>query len=248
MRPLVACLVALSLVAADRPQWGEAWGRNMVSPETRLPVDFDPATGRNVRWSVSLGSENYGTAIIAGGLVLVGANNDPPRDPRFTGDRSVLLCLDEQNGRQHWQLPLAKRGPTVYWDWYRCGMCSAPSIEGDRAYLLTNRTEVVCIDLKGQADGNQGFTDEARLFAAKDGTPVTVGAGDADVLWVCDLIAEAKVRTHDAAVGSVLIAGDRLYVNTANGLDDRHAAMGSPEAPSLVVLDKATGRVIQDRA
>jgi len=49
---LAVCLAAaasgLHLPAADQPQWGHAWTRNMVSPEKGLPDSFDPKTGRNI--------------------------------------------------------------------------------------------------------------------------------------------------------------------------------------------------------
>src|SRR6188474_3004478 len=43
-RSIVSFLVALGAFthAADQPQWGQAWSRNMVSAERGLPSDFDP--------------------------------------------------------------------------------------------------------------------------------------------------------------------------------------------------------------
>ena len=38
---IVYALLALPLGAEDRPQWGERYTRNMVSPERGLPVSFD---------------------------------------------------------------------------------------------------------------------------------------------------------------------------------------------------------------
>ena len=35
-------------LAADQPQWGQAWSRNMVSAERGLPDSFDPHTGSNI--------------------------------------------------------------------------------------------------------------------------------------------------------------------------------------------------------
>src|SRR5512139_4143632 len=94
--------------AGDQPQWGQAWTRNMVSEETGLIEDFDPATGRNVKWVASMGSETWSTPIVAQGRVFIGTNNDPPRDPRHKGDRALLLCLDEKDGRLLWQLVVPK--------------------------------------------------------------------------------------------------------------------------------------------
>src|SRR5690349_18489356 len=85
--------------AADQPQWGQKFSRNMVSDEKGLPDSFDPATGKNIRWQVELGDQSYATPIVAGGKVLIGTNNERPRDPKHRGDRGVLMCFDEKDGR-----------------------------------------------------------------------------------------------------------------------------------------------------
>ena len=53
----MAGLGILSLGAADAPQFGTAWSRNMVSPERDLPGFLSPETGTNVLWSAPLGTE-----------------------------------------------------------------------------------------------------------------------------------------------------------------------------------------------
>src|SRR5687767_2329157 len=162
---VVICTVPACASAADQPQWGRAWSRNMTSDETELPDTFDPGTGHNVKWVAPLGSQSYATPVVAGGRVLIGTNNEPPRDPRHRGDRGVLLCLAEADGRLLWQLVVPKLSEDLgdpYLDWRRVGFASPPTVEGNRAYTLTNRGEVVCLDMGGLADGNAGpFTDEA---------------------------------------------------------------------------------------
>ncbi|HEY3394586.1 MAG TPA: PQQ-binding-like beta-propeller repeat protein, partial [Lacipirellulaceae bacterium] len=106
---LFSLAVVRAAIAADQPQWGELYSRNLVSTETNLPDTFDPDTKKNVRWVVDLGSSSYATPVIAGGRVLVGTNNDPPRDPNNQGDRGVLVCLDEADGKLLWQLAVPKR-------------------------------------------------------------------------------------------------------------------------------------------
>ena len=103
-RLLTLCLLSTIAAAGDQPQWGQRHTRNMVSDETGLPESFDPETGHNVKWVVPLGSQTYATPIVAGGKVLIGTNNDPPRDARNTGDRGILLCLNEADGSFCWQL------------------------------------------------------------------------------------------------------------------------------------------------
>jgi hypothetical protein len=89
---LIFSLIVISVVyAEDRPQWGRRYSRNMVSDETGLPETFDPATGKNIKWVAPLGTQTYSTPVVAGGRVLIGTNNDRPRDPRHKGDRGVLI-------------------------------------------------------------------------------------------------------------------------------------------------------------
>ena len=40
------------------------------------------------------------------------------------------------------------------------------------------------------------------------------------------------------------VDGDRLYVNSANGVDNTHRIIRCPDAPSLIVLGKKTGRIV----
>ena len=242
---LGGCLAPGLLVAADHPQWGRDFSRNMVSDERNLPDSIDPATGKNLKWKAPLGSETHSTPVVARGKVLIGTNNEEPRDPRRQGDRSVLMCLDEKDGHLLWQLVVPKLTNSIYWDWPKAGICSPATVEGHRAYLVSNRGEVLCLDLNGLANGNDGpFVDEARHAVPVGDTPIALTNTDADIIWAFDIIKECGIRQHDQAYGSVLIDGPFLYVNTSNGVDDSHKEIHAPDAPSLIVLEKSTGRLV----
>jgi outer membrane protein assembly factor BamB len=262
-------ITSLGAQAANQPQWGQAWSRNMISAETNLPDSFDLETGRNVKWIADIGTQTHSTPVVAGGRVYIGTNNDQPRDPKHQGDRGVLMCFDEASGRFLWQLVVPKRDEDAYMDWPRTGISSPVTVEGDRVYLVNNRGAVVCLDAKGMADGNDGpFRDEAAhmtspnisntpprqvagaeikpepLRAPADGVLLTPGPLDADILWTFDLVADAGIWPHDGAHSSILIHGDYLYLNTATGVDNTHKRIRTPDAPSLVVLDKHTGKYV----
>jgi outer membrane protein assembly factor BamB len=263
-----AILVALLPVragAADWPAWGGGPSRNMVSAEKNLPTTFepgrarggdqpgreeiDPATTKGVRWAFKLGSQSYGNPVVAGGRVFVGTNNESPRDPRWKGDRSVLYALDEANGALLWQLTVPKLGSGKVNDWEYLGITSSPTVDGDFVYLVTNRSEVLCLDVRGQADGNAGpFLDEGRYMAGPGAPPAGVRPTDADIVWRFDMIEELGVFPHNATSSSVLVVGDRLYVTTSNGVDWGHANVPSPNAPSLVALDKRTGKLLGEES
>ncbi len=243
---LIFSLIVISAVYADdQPQWGRRYSRNMVSDETGLPETFDPATGKNIKWVVPLGTNTYSTPVVAGGRVLIGTNNDRPRDPRHKGDRGVFLCLDEKDGSLCWQLVVPKIGGDPRVDWPRAGMVSPATVQGDRVYLVSNRGQVMCLDLNGQTNGNDGpYRDEGRLMAPPGAEPMEVTKTDADVIWLFDIRAETGIHQHDSAHSSILLHGQFLYINTSNGLDTNHEYIFSPDAPSLIVLDKMTGRLV----
>jgi outer membrane protein assembly factor BamB len=249
MKKLLSILLNITIIsisiAADQPQWGQPLSRNMVSDETELPDFFDPATGKNIKWVVPIGTKNYGMPIIANGKVFIGTNNEIPRDPKHTGDRGILLCLNENDGTLCWQLVVPKLGPDKFLDWPEIGIVSPPTIQADRVYVLTNRVEVLCLDIKGQVNGNDGpFKDEARYMVPQGTEPIPLTKKDADIIWKYDLPSGVGIYPHDSAYSSILLHGDYLYLNTCNGVDNTHKNIPSQNAPSLIVLDKNTGKLI----
>ena len=234
----------------------------MVAPEAKgLSVDFDPgqrkdggddidlATTRGIRWIVNLGSQVYGNPTVAGGRVFVGTNNDRPRDPKYKGDRSNVYCFDEKTGTFLWQLSVPKLGAGKVGDWEALGICSSPAVDGDRVYIITNRCEVVCLDVAGMANGNDGpFQDEAQYAAGPGKPPIRMDDTDADIIWRYDMAEELGVFPHNVTSSSVLVAGDRVYATTSNGVDYSHKHIINPRAPVLIVLDKQTGELVGEEA
>src|SRR5436190_15718236 len=246
---VLGLFVCAAVQAADQPQWGAAWTRNMVSAERNLPDTFDPKTGKNIRWVAELGTESHSTPVVAKGRVLVGTNNGNPRDPKHQGDRGVLMCFEESTGKLLWQLVSPKREEDQYMDWPKTGLSSPATIEGDRVYIVSNRGEVLCLDLEGMANGNDGpFKDEgAQMTPRGTNAPaeaMTPGPLDADILWLFNMTKELGIWSHDSAHSSILSHGDHLYLNTGTGVDNTHRKIRTPDAPGLIVLDKRTGRLL----
>ncbi|NOY82125.1 MAG: PQQ-binding-like beta-propeller repeat protein [Kiritimatiellaeota bacterium] len=276
----VALLFGLSgMNAADWPLWGGTLGRNMVSKDTGLPVDFRPGRhaggayvrGRAVKWTARLGALSYGTPVVAGGKVYIGTNNGRPRNSKYPGDRGVLMCFRERDGGFLWQLAVPKIDRTRLFNGDRpgVGICSSPAVEGNRVYVVTNRCEILCLDANGMYDGNDGpFRDEARYFAApllhriepgrngpravfRPGPGVGLDRTDADILWRFDMIAWVRSWPHDAANGSPLVYGNLVFVPTSHGIwgGRKGRKVFFPNAPSLIALNKYTGRLVAvDRA
>lgn len=242
---LAVLIFAHALLAADQSQWGQAWSRNMVSGEQSLPDSFDPQSGRNIKWSAALGTETHSSPVISGGRVFIGTNNGNPRDPKHQGDRGVLMCFDEKSGELQWQLVVPKREEDVYFDWPNSGISSPATIESNRVFIVSNRGEVLCLDRDGLANGNDGpFQSEGAHMTLHGAAELTPGPMDADIIWLFDLPRGAGIWSHDAAHSSILIDGDYLYLNSGTGVDNTHKRIRTPDAPSLVVLDKHTGELV----
>ena len=162
----------------------------------------------------------------------------------------MVKCLDEQTGRLLWQLvtPLRTKEhlpPGAHYGQQYCGTCSSPAVVDGRVYVVTSACEVVCLDADGLADGNDGpFQDEGQYLAGPGARPVDLVDTDADILWVFDMVREVNVCPHDVASCSVLVADGFVYTSTSNGVDGPHKACPRPDAPSLIVLDAQTGRLV----
>jgi len=237
--------------------WGGDPTRNMVSYQAgKIYTGFepgeeigrtgkiDPQTTRHIKWVAKLGSQAYGNAVVSNGKILVGTNNDAPRDPKYKGDRAVVYCLDEATGDLIWQLNLPKLGAGKVSDWEYLGICSTAAIDDDVAYVVTNLCEVVALDMNGMANGNQGVTDEPAYYQI-DGE---LGETDADVLWRYDMRKELDVFPHNITSTSPLVVGGKVYVATSNGVDWSHVNIVNPQAPALIALDKKTGELVGEEA
>ncbi|MGL6195925.1 MAG: PQQ-binding-like beta-propeller repeat protein, partial [Thermoguttaceae bacterium] len=206
-------------------------------------VDLD--TTKNIRWYSPLGPVVHGTPIVAEGRVLIGSNGSQSNRPQLQGDRGVLSCLDEKTGELLWELVVPKLFEIKYADWYNVGLSSVPTVEESKVYVVTNRGEILCLDINGMKNGNTGpFTDEATFFVDAGEEPLELSDKDADIIWCTDLVNEVGVMFHNAVNCSILIDGDFLYVTTGNGVDWTHRRVMNPTAPTLVVLDKKSGKII----
>lgn len=259
---IAAVFASTALQAGDWPQWGRTDSRNMISDEKGLPVvmvagkklkgsqEIDMSTTKNCLWVTKLGSQSYGTPNVAGGKIFVGTNNEAPRNPLIDGDRGIVMVLDEKTGKFLWQMVTPKLGAGKVSDWEFLGMCSTPTIVGDKGYVITNRCEIVCISTAGLAAGNKGMTDEAKYMAAldKDGKlqPGQPGPLDADIIWVYDMRKELGVFPHNIASNYPLVVDGKVYVATSNGVDWSHSNIPAPQAPSFVCVDAETGKYVAE--
>ena len=134
---------------------------------------------------------------------------------------ATLLCLDETTGHELARFHCPPR--EVY------GVCSTPTVEGDRLYFVASSPEVVCLDLKSWLKPD-------------------VAAGEADpaqhILWRYDMAKTFRIKQDHVASCSVLVHGDFVYVCTGNERNKHARSAFFPLTPSLIVLNKHTGQLV----
>ena len=239
MKPASVLLVFLAAasvsLSADWPMWGGTPSRNMVSAMTGLPTTWDVKTGKNVKWVAELGSQSYGNPTVGGGVVLVGTNNEALRDPKQGGDRGVLMAFREATGEFMWQATFEKLASGRANDWPFQGIASSPLIIDGVAYFTSNRGQIVAADLQGFHDNeNDGPSKDEKL----------TGKHDPDILWMFDMIEEVGAFPHNLANCSPVHDSNLLYCGTGNGQDESHVNVPSPKAPSIVAIDRTTGKLV----
>ena len=223
-----------SVVAADWPMLGRDGTRNGVSAEVGAPTQWSVEERedgrliretRGVRWSAPLGSETHSSPVVSGGLVWIGTNYVRPGG-EGGGNGSVLKCFRETDGKLVYQYDspqLASRIHDPGWT----GLGSSPLIEGDRLWLTTNRSEVLCWDIG----------------------PLLRGEGPPRELWKLDLIKAFDIFPHIPLMGPPRPCSigpswnGRIFVTTNNGVGEDYVKVPKPEAPNLVCLNKETGEV-----
>jgi outer membrane protein assembly factor BamB len=226
-------LAVLPLVAQDWPMWGGNAQRNMSAAVAGLPATWNIKTGEHIKWKVDIGTTSYGNPVIADGKIFLGTNNENPKNPQITGDKGILMCLRESDGKFLWQAVTDKLESAF--DWAEQGVCSSPAVEGKRLYYVTNRGELVCLDTEGFMDGkNDGPFKEETL----------TGPTDADIIWKLDMMKELGIVQHNMANSSPAISGDLVFVETSNAQDENHEKVPAPKAPSFIAVDKNTGKVV----
>lgn len=226
----VALLVTITtLHAEDWPMLGRDKTRNPVSPEKGAPVEWDVKTGRNIKWTARLGSITVSQPIAAGGLIWIGTNNDPPRDPSQKEPGGVLACFRERDGKFLYQcvskvtneVGTLNRRP---WS----GMTGSPLAEEDRLWFVSTAGEILCLNT----------------------APLRRATGLPKLVWRLDMLDELGIYpTVDVMGGKGLCSigasyRDFIYVITGNGVDWTHINTPSPLAPALVCVNKSTGEVV----
>lgn len=145
------------------------------------------------------------------------------------------MAFRESDGEFLWQLTHEKLAAGRVNDWPYQGIASSPLVEGDRLYYVSNRCELICAD-------TQGFRDNENDGPFKD--EKFTGQHDGDILWKFDMIEEVGAHPHNLANSSPVGYGDLLFISTSNGQDESHVNIPSPKAPSIIAINKKTGKLV----
>lgn len=221
--------------------------RNMIGTAINLP---DELTDENIVWRTDLphNKHTYAQPVIAGDFLLVGMDGrELSKNDRYQHKtRAALHCYDVESGDIRWRMGMGPKGP---W-WASHGVCSTPYVEDDRVYLVSPVGQFLCLDLQGQADGNDGeFQDEATMLGVDALLP-----SDGDVIWAYNFVREHRIRAHDAHSSDPLIIGDLIIFATghAAGVKPTPAWAKAKDrknwkynaAPNLIVLNKHDGSLV----
>jgi outer membrane protein assembly factor BamB len=230
-------------------QWAGSPVRNNTPVGKNIPTEWNPGefdnktgewqpdSAQNIKWVARLGSQSYGNPVVADAKIFVGTNNGAAYVKRYpaTVDLGCLLCFSEDDGHFLWQHSSEKLPTGRVHDWPQQGICCAPLVEGKKLWYVTSRGEVVCLDTEGFHDDKNDGPFKGEPNNNKD---------EADVIWSLDMMRQLKVSQHNMCSCSVTSAGDLLFVNTSNGVDEGHNNIPSPQAPSFICLDKNTGKLL----
>lgn len=213
--------------------------RAILSISVHGAREWDCARGIHpwVIWRARTGSK-VASPVAAGDRILIGTNNED-RDENAApgGDLGVMMCVAASDGRFLWQTTHPRLGQRKH-DIPRMPIMSRPAIDGNRAYYVSNRGELVCVLIRREVGRSDRGPDVATSRASAVG---------GEILWKLDMVSDLgvyKVEAPDIGnpVCSPLVVDDLVYCITGNGGD--FDGVPAPGAPSLIAVNKFTGKVV----
>jgi outer membrane protein assembly factor BamB len=183
-----------------------------------------------VIWRAPTGGKVASPAV-AGDRILIGSNNEAHgNDAAPGGGFGVMMCFSASNGDFLWQTRHARLGLRRN-DLPGTPIGSRPAIDGDRAYYVSNRGELVCVALSSRSSAEVPHVE----------------ATPGGIIWKLDMPSSLGVEKIDAPdIGnplcSPLVVDDFVYCVTGNGGD--FDGIRAPDAPSFLAANKLTGKIV----
>lgn len=229
--PLLFLLLLTSLASGQSSDWPSFRGpdRSGVSRDTGLLQAWPMKEGPKLLWEAKGAGRGYASLAIANGRIYTLGDGLSIADDAD----EYLTCFDEASGEFVWK---AKTGPA--WrqgrgDWQSSR--GTPTIDGDRAYVITPHGVLVCMDasrgdelwrkdlmreLGGAKGDGWGYSespliDGQRLVCTPGGERATMAALDkltGDVLWTT--VREGDRGAGHASIVLSQVGDERVYVQT----------------------------------
>ncbi|MDA3925625.1 MAG: PQQ-binding-like beta-propeller repeat protein [Kiritimatiellae bacterium] len=226
-------------------RWGGGSSPNCVGSAVDLTATLDDT----LLWSYKIGTHQYSIPTVDRGKIYMGTNDGGcKRDGYKSNGGSILSCLDQKTGELVWsfQSPRNWVGDKLpyYFNKWRSGFISAPVVVDDRIFIVGSRGDVLCFDCEGQTNGNDGSFVDENAYMELSGENLALNAKDGDILWQFDMLKELDVSPHDSCGSTILYLDGLLYINSSNGVGAGHIPADKPDAPTLFVLEAASGKLV----
>ena len=186
-----------------------------ISYHKNIPVDWDGASGRNIRWKVTLSKHGYNTPVIWGNKIFVAGGDASSR---------IVSCFNRDNGQLIWERTVDNiagspaEPPKVTED---TGL-SAPTmtIDGTRIFAIFATGDIIAFDLEGN-----------RIWDKNLGVPSNhYGHSSSLITWNGKLVVQ-----YDTSKGGRMLALDNRNGNVI--WDIKRDNMISWSSPMLMEKD-----------
>lgn len=226
-----ACVIAIaslllgwpsSRIAAD--DWPQFRGRDAsgVADGQGLPVSWDVASGKNIRWKTRIPGLGHACPIVSRGRVFILTADNGEAQPELRlglyGDIAPvederqhdwrLLCLSQQTGCVLWQKTLHRGVPAIKRHTKATHANSTPATDGERIVVCLGSEGLHCLDYCGRLlwTKDLGVLD-AGYFAAPEAqwefgsSPIIY---DGRVILQCDVQKDSFLAAFDIRDGREL--------------------------------------------
>lgn len=130
---VLASFTFMNAYSGDWPEW-RGPNRTDISDETGLLQKW-PEEGPKLLWSFEEAGMGYaGVSTDQGKLFTMGARND----------RSELICLDTEKGKELWKVDMGG----VFVNNWGDGPRSTPTVDGKFVYAMSSKGDLVCVEIK----------------------------------------------------------------------------------------------------
>ncbi|HVL13331.1 MAG TPA: PQQ-binding-like beta-propeller repeat protein [Gemmata sp.] len=202
MTRLVVCCVALSLVAADWPQFRGPHGSG-VADDQKPPVKF--GAKENLAWKVEV-PPGASSPIVVGDKVILTA---------FDDGKLFTICHSRTDGKELWRADAKAKKIEDFHPVEGSPAASTPASDGKHVVSYFGSCGLICYDLEGKEQWR--FDLPTAETDGRFGTGTSPIIADGLVFLARDLAKDSAVYAVDLATGSQKWKAERPKARTAYG-------------------------------